>query len=75
MEYGLNFAIFGLKMMVKGSVEKIFFKFLHAQRNFGPTDLLWTMEAFLQNYKNDVDWELRLKGFKKQILWGMQIWY
>ena len=29
MEYGWNFSIFGLKMMVKSGLEKIFLKFLH----------------------------------------------
>ena len=29
MEYGWNFAISGLKMMVKSGLEKIFLKFLH----------------------------------------------
>ena len=30
MEYGWNFSISGLKMMVKSGLEKIFLKFLHA---------------------------------------------
>ena len=30
MEYGWNFSIFGLKMMMKSGVGKIFLKFLHA---------------------------------------------
>ena len=30
MEYGRNFSISGLKMMVKSGLEKIFLKFLHA---------------------------------------------
>ena len=30
MEYGQNFSISGLKMMVKSGIEKIFLKFLHA---------------------------------------------
>ena len=29
MEYGWNFSISGLKMMVKSGLEKIFLKFLH----------------------------------------------
>ena len=34
MEYGWNFSISGLKMMVKSGLEKIFFKFLHALAHF-----------------------------------------
>ena len=34
MEYGWNFSISGLKMMVKSGLEKIYLKFLHAQRLF-----------------------------------------
>ena len=30
MEYGQNFSISGLKMMVKSSLEKVFLKFLQA---------------------------------------------
>ena len=30
MEYGWNFSISGLKMMVKSGLEKIFLKFLHS---------------------------------------------
>jgi hypothetical protein len=30
MEYGWNFGISGLKMIVKSGLEKIFLKFLHA---------------------------------------------
>ena len=30
MEYGWNFSISGLKMVVKSGLEKIFLKFLHA---------------------------------------------
>ena len=31
MDYGWNFSISGLKMMVQIGIEKIFLKFLHAQ--------------------------------------------
>ena len=34
MEYGGNFSISGLKMMVKSGLEKIFLKFLHVQGIF-----------------------------------------
>ena len=34
MEYGWNFTIFGLKMMVKSGLEKIFLEFLHAEAIF-----------------------------------------
>ena len=34
MEYGWNFSISGLKMMVKSGLEKIVLKFLHAQAIF-----------------------------------------
>ena len=34
MEYGWNFSIFGLKMMMKSDLEKIFLKFLHVQAIF-----------------------------------------
>ena len=34
MEYGSKNNIFGLKMMVKSGLEKIFLKFLHAQSLF-----------------------------------------
>ena len=30
MEYGRNFTIFGLKMMMKSGLEKIVLKFLHS---------------------------------------------
>ena len=42
MEYGLNFSNYGLKMMVKSRLEKIFLKFLHAF--FIPPDLLHKSE-------------------------------
>ena len=31
MEYGLNFTILGLKIMMKSGLEKIFLKFLNAE--------------------------------------------
>ena len=34
MEYGWNFSISGLKMMVKSGLEKLFLKFPHAQDIF-----------------------------------------
>ena len=34
MEYGPEISIFGLKLMMKSGLEKIFLKFLHAQRLF-----------------------------------------
>ena len=34
MEYGWNFSISGLKMMVKSSLEKIFLKLLYAEAIF-----------------------------------------
>ena len=40
MEYGWNFSISGLKMMLKSGLEKIFLKFLHAQAIFRLIDLL-----------------------------------
>ena len=40
MEYVPKINIFGLKMMVKSGLEKIFLIFLLAQAFLGPTDLL-----------------------------------
>ena len=37
MEYVSNIIIFGLKMMVKSGLEKMFLKFLHAQSLFQTT--------------------------------------
>ena len=34
MEYGWNFSIYGLKIMVKSGLEKMFLKFLNAQAIF-----------------------------------------
>jgi hypothetical protein len=34
MEYVYKINIFGLKMMVKSGLEKVFLKFLHAQNHF-----------------------------------------
>ena len=41
MEYVSKINIFGLKMMIKSGLEKIFLKFLHTQRR---TDLLHKSE-------------------------------
>ena len=46
MEYGWNFSISGLKMMVKSGLEKIFLKFLHALTIFYQMDLPHRMEEF-----------------------------
>ena len=46
MEYGWNFNIFGLKMMVKSGVEKFYCKFLHAQAIFKQFFLLYEKEEF-----------------------------
>ena len=43
MEYVSKINIFGLKMMVKSGLEKIFLKFLHAH-SFRPPDLLHKSE-------------------------------
>ena len=44
MEYVFKINIFGLKMMVKSGLEKIFLKFLHAQAIFRLIDLaVWLM--------------------------------
>ena len=46
MEYGRNFSIFGLKMMVKSGLEKIFLKFLHAG------DYFPLLQKSAQNHKS-----------------------
>ena len=46
MEYVSKINIFGLKMMVKSGVEKIFLKFLHAQAIFKHFFLLHRNEDF-----------------------------
>ena len=46
MEYLSKINIFGLKMIVKSGLEKIFLKFLLAQVFFGLTDLLHKWEDF-----------------------------
>ena len=48
MEYGWIFTIFGLKLMVKSGLEKIFLKFLHAGDIFFQFILL---HRIAQNYK------------------------
>ena len=48
MEYGWNFNISGLKMMVKSGLEKIFLKFLHAEAIFFKFILLTSFE---ENHK------------------------
>ena len=52
MEYGWNFTIFCLKMMVTSGPEKIFLKFLHKRRNFfsNKNDLLSAKTSFC-NYQ------------------------
>jgi len=46
MEYGRNFGISGLEMMVRGGLEKIFLKFLHAYTIFYYMNLPHRMEEF-----------------------------
>ena len=45
MEYVYKSNIFGLKMMMKSDLEKIFLKFLHAQAIFRLIDLLHKVEG------------------------------
>ena len=51
MEYGLNFSNFCLQMMVKSRLEKIFFKFLHAQAFSIKWIYLIESRSFDQKYK------------------------
>ena len=44
MEYGWNFSISGLKMMVKSGLEKIFLKFLHVQAIFYYIEWIYLIE-------------------------------
>ena len=46
MEYGWNFSISGLKMMVKSGLQKIFLKFLHSQAIFYEMNLTHRKEEF-----------------------------
>ena len=46
MEYGWNFSISGLKMMVKSGLEKIFLKFIHAPAIFYYMNLPHRKEEF-----------------------------
>ena len=48
MEYGWNSSIFGLKMMMKSSLEKIFLKFFHALWEIINVFFTSYIEGFLQ---------------------------
>ena len=55
MEYGCYFTIFGLKMIVKSGVEKIFLKFLYAQDILNNSlYVLHKQEGFLHKVTNSV---------------------
>ena len=54
MEYVPKFNIFGLKMMVKSGVEKIFFKFLHGQGLFQTSWFSTEMLGFRSKNTNSV---------------------
>ena len=47
MEYGWNFSISGLKMMVKSGLEELFVKFLHALAIF------YYLNEFLESWNFD----------------------
>ena len=54
MEYGQNFTIFALKMMVKSGLEKVFLKLLHAEAIFFYFILLYRKEASSTKNTNSV---------------------
>ena len=60
MEYGWNFSISGLKMMVKSGLEKIFLKLLHAQAIF--------YQIILPHWKEEFWFKVQIKyqKWKKQ---------
>ena len=66
MEYGWNFTILGLKIMVKCDLKKIFLKFLHAGTNFWTYSFTSLKEGFLTKTTNSVQkWPCAWRDFNK----------
>ena len=72
MESVTKNTIFGLKMMVKSSLEKIFLKFLHAEKPLFSKYFIERrpfLQIQLQKWSS-----LRMEGIQKITLWYMYLW-